>query len=97
MDLCRTFTNCSTASKRIARLRGTARSRFGSGTESIVRYRLHCLGIRVRTQVPLPGIVDLLVGDKFVIECDSESYHGGAQRAAPTCVATGWPCAETIA
>ncbi|NMD55092.1 MULTISPECIES: type IV toxin-antitoxin system AbiEi family antitoxin domain-containing protein [Tsukamurella] len=71
------------APKRIVRLLGLLDPASGSGTESIVRYRLHCLGITVRTQVPLPwGIVDLLLGDKFVVECDSEGYHGGAQRRA---------------
>ncbi|WP_049825899.1 hypothetical protein [Tsukamurella paurometabola] len=56
----------------------------GSGTESITRFRLQRAGIRVRSQVQIPGVgrVDLLVGDKLIIECDSEAYHGGAQRRA---------------
>ncbi|CAM3720329.1 DUF559 domain-containing protein [Tsukamurella ocularis] len=54
----------------------------GSGTESLVRYRLTCLHIRVRSQQYVPGIgwVDLLVGDKLIIECDSTDHHSGAQR-----------------
>jgi len=47
-----------------------------SGTESIARLRLRALGLDVRTQVRI-GIdrVDLLVGDRLVIECDSRSHH----------------------
>ena len=54
----------------------------GSGTESMVRYRLQCRHIAVRSQVTIPGVgtVDLLVGDKLIIECDSEGHHGGVQR-----------------
>jgi len=49
-----------------------------SGTESLVRVRLRRLGIRVLTQFRRPGVgrVDLLVGDRLVIECDSEAFHG---------------------
>lgn len=71
------------APRRISRLLGLLDPKAGSGTESLTRYRLHCLGIRTRSQVALPwGIVDLLAGEKLVIECDSEEYHGGAQRRA---------------
>lgn len=51
----------------------------GSGTETIVRFRLRQLGIKVRTQVHFGGVgaVDLLVGDRLVIECDSAAYHEG--------------------
>ncbi|CAM3374054.1 DUF559 domain-containing protein [Tsukamurella hominis] len=54
----------------------------GSGTESLVRYRLTCLHIRVRSQQTIAelGRVDLLVGDKLIIECDSTDHHSGAQR-----------------
>ncbi|BDD81211.1 hypothetical protein TPB0596_09740 [Tsukamurella pulmonis] len=71
------------APQRISRLLGLLDPAAESGTESITRYRLHCLGIRVRSQVRLPwGRVDLLVGDKLVIECDSEDFHGGSRRRA---------------
>ncbi|MCS3781193.1 type IV toxin-antitoxin system AbiEi family antitoxin domain-containing protein [Tsukamurella ocularis] len=70
------------ASRRVLRLVGLVDPAAGSGTESLVRYRLVCAGIRVRSQVTIRGVgrVDLLVGDKLIIECDSEGYHGGAQR-----------------
>ncbi|WP_308467449.1 hypothetical protein [Rathayibacter soli] len=50
-----------------------------SGTESLVRLRLRRLGIRVRTQVQIRSVgrVDLLVGDRLVIECDSHEFHDG--------------------
>lgn len=71
------------APQRIARLLGLLDAAAESGTESITRYRLHCLGISVRSQVVLPwGRVDLLVGDKLVIECDSEGFHSGSRRRA---------------
>lgn len=52
-----------------------------SGTESIVRVGLARWGVKVRTQVPIPnvGYVDLVVGDRLVIECDSAAYHEGYQ------------------
>jgi very-short-patch-repair endonuclease len=48
-----------------------------AGTESLVRERLRCRGIRARSQVWIGdvGAVDLLVGDRLVIECDSAEYH----------------------
>ena len=50
-----------------------------SGTESLTRFRLRSLRLPVRTQVAIRGVghVDLLVGDRLVIECDSESFHDG--------------------
>lgn len=43
-----------------------------------MRVRLRSLGIRVRPQFRRNGVgwVDLLVGDRLVIECDSDKYHG---------------------
>lgn len=54
----------------------------GSGTESLVRFRLRSEHIAVRSQVVIPGVgrVDLLVGDRLIIECDSDGFHNGAQR-----------------
>ena len=48
-----------------------------SGTETMVRLRLRALGIAVRTQVSIwEGMrVDLLIGDRLVIECDSREHH----------------------
>lgn len=47
-----------------------------SGTESMVRLRLRALGLAQRVQVRIPpGRVDLLVGDRLIIECDSAKHH----------------------
>lgn len=48
-----------------------------SGTESIVRTVLRRAGLEVRTQAAFPGVgfVDLLVGDRVVVEVDSEQWH----------------------
>ncbi|MGK2308919.1 endonuclease domain-containing protein [Cutibacterium sp. V947] len=48
-----------------------------SGTESLVRCRLRRLGLAVRTQVSINdvGRVDMLVGDRLVIEVDSVAHH----------------------
>ncbi|GAA2175184.1 hypothetical protein GCM10009846_24090 [Agrococcus versicolor] len=49
-----------------------------SGLESIVRIRLRSCGIRVRTQVWIGRRrVDLLVGDRLVVECDGAEHHAG--------------------
>ncbi len=54
-----------------------AHSDADSGLESIVRLRLHRLGIRVRTQVGVPGVgeVDIVIGDRLLIECDGRENH----------------------
>ncbi|MGW9627667.1 endonuclease domain-containing protein [Microbacterium sp. NPDC055521] len=54
-----------------------AHSDADSGLESIVRLRLHRLGIRVRTQVSVPGVgeVDIVIGDRLLIECDGRENH----------------------
>ena len=49
-----------------------------AGTESIVRQRLHALGVAVRQQVWVPGVghVDFgVVGTRVVIEVDGRQYH----------------------
>lgn len=47
-----------------------------SGLESIVRVRLRACGIRVRTQVWIGRRrVDLLIGDRLVVECDGAEHH----------------------
>ena len=71
---------------RLAALSGPARSlavvakidgRSESGTETLVRTRLRRSRINVRVQVRIRGVgrVDILVGDRFVIECDSREWH----------------------
>lgn len=49
----------------------------GSGLETMVRRRLSMLGITAQSQVDLPGVgaVDLLIGDRLVIELDGRSHH----------------------
>ncbi|BBH16741.1 hypothetical protein Back2_10280 [Nocardioides baekrokdamisoli] len=61
------------------RLAGWCDGTAESGTESIVRVGLRRLGIAVRTQVQIDdvGRVDLVVGDRLVIECDSAAFHDG--------------------
>lgn len=51
--------------------------RSEAGTESMVRLRLRSKGVKVRSQVSIPGVgrVDLLVGDCLVIEVDSREHH----------------------
>lgn len=48
-----------------------------SGTESLVRLRLRAKGIGVRPQVVIPGVgrVDLLIGNRLVLEVDSREHH----------------------
>ncbi|WP_241472084.1 endonuclease domain-containing protein [Mycolicibacterium neoaurum] len=52
-------------------------ARSESGTETIIRLRLRALGIRLRTQVDIPGVgrVDFLVGRRLIIEADSREHH----------------------
>ncbi|RFA13507.1 hypothetical protein B7R22_12615 [Subtercola boreus] len=51
-----------------------------SGLETLVRLRLRSHGIAVRTQVRHRGVgaVDLLVGDRLVIELDGREHHDNA-------------------
>lgn len=50
-----------------------------SGLETLCRLRLRKLGIQVRTQVKIVGVgfVDVLVGERLVIELDSRAHHLG--------------------
>lgn len=53
-----------------------------SGTETAVRWWLEGLRVPVRSQVQLlPTVrVDLLVGTKWVIECDSRRFHDAPEQ-----------------
>lgn len=55
-----------------------------SGLETKARLRLRALGIPHRTQVRIGtvGRVDLLIGDRFVVELDSKTWHTSAQAYA---------------
>lgn len=59
----------------LSRIRADAES----GSETAVRWWFESLGVTVRAQVPFPGGVrrrmDLLVGQSWVIECDSRAHH----------------------
>lgn len=52
-------------------------SKAESGTETMVRLRLRALGLQLTPQVPIANIghVDLLVGERLVIEVDSITHH----------------------
>ena len=67
--------------KRMRALLDFADGRAESGTESMVRWRLRALQLAVRIQVRVTeGVrVDLLIGDRLVIECDSKEHHTGAE------------------
>jgi very-short-patch-repair endonuclease len=51
--------------------------RAESGTETIVRTRLRARGVQLRTQVSIAAVgrVDLVVGDRLVIEVDGREWH----------------------
>ncbi len=53
--------------------------RAESGIESMTRIRLGRVGIRSQSQVEVLGIgrVDLVVGDRLVLELDGQEYHSG--------------------
>lgn len=61
----------------VARALARTDARSESGTESYVRLRLRRKRLKVRVQVQIGevGRVDLLVGDRLVIECDSLAHH----------------------
>ncbi|GAB3600229.1 DUF559 domain-containing protein [Microbacterium tumbae] len=55
-----------------------ARDDAESGLESLVRLRLHLLGIRVRTQVVIDGVgrVDFVIEERIILEADGAQNHG---------------------
>ncbi len=75
MDELRTW--AADAPARIRGLLAVLDGRAESGTESMVRFRLwrRRIGVRIQVRV-LPGMrVDLLIGERLVIECDSRKHH----------------------
>lgn len=64
---------------RARRAAALAHERSESGTESVLRALLHEVGIRATPQAPLPTgdnhRADLLIGDRLLIECDSDAHH----------------------
>ncbi|QNA93029.1 MULTISPECIES: type IV toxin-antitoxin system AbiEi family antitoxin domain-containing protein [unclassified Microbacterium] len=59
-----------------------ARADADSGLESLLRLRLHVLGIRLRCQVRIDGVgrVDFVLGDRLILEADGEENHGSTTR-----------------
>ena len=55
--------------------------RAESGSESRVRLHFELRGVPVRAQVAIAGVgrVDLLVGESWVVECDSRAHHTGEE------------------
>lgn len=56
---------------------GFARSDADSGLESLIRLRLHHLGISACTQVSIEGVgeVDFVIGDRLIVEADGKENH----------------------
>ncbi|WP_104476248.1 endonuclease domain-containing protein [Microterricola pindariensis] len=50
-----------------------------SGLETIVRLLMRSHGVRLRSQVQIAGVgrVDLLIGDRLVVELDGRGFHEG--------------------
>lgn len=63
--------------QRFSRPLSRVRSDAESGTETAVRWWVESLRVPVRPQVVIPtvGRVDLLIGNSWVIECDSAQFH----------------------
>ncbi|WP_091230817.1 type IV toxin-antitoxin system AbiEi family antitoxin domain-containing protein [Microbacterium sp. 3J1] len=57
-----------------------ARHDAGSGIESIMRLRLHLLGVIVETQVEISGVgrVDFVIEGRLIIEADGRGNHDGS-------------------
>ncbi|MCT1396453.1 DUF559 domain-containing protein [Microbacterium sp. p3-SID338] len=55
-----------------------ARSDADSGLESLLRLRLHILGVQLTTQVTISGVgrVDFVVDGRLIIEVDGREHHG---------------------
>ncbi len=59
-----------------------ARSDADSGIESLIRLRLHVLGIRLECQVEIRGVgrADFLIEGCLIVEADGRENHHGAER-----------------
>lgn len=67
------------APKRKQQLLGVATGLVESAVESLFRFRLWQVKVRVRPQVHIPGIgrVDFLIGTRLIVEIDGAAYHSG--------------------
>ena len=65
--------------KRHHHLVDEARIDADSGLESLLRFRLARLGIRLSSQVRVPGVgvVDFVLGDRLILEVDGRDNHDG--------------------
>lgn len=65
---------------RFGKLLARVDAKAESGTETMVRLRLRRRRIKLRTQVQIGDIgrVDLLIGDRLIVEVDSRAHHDGA-------------------
>lgn len=63
--------------RRVQRVLNRANRLAESGTESKVRLHLELRRVPVRPQVEIDGVgrVDLLIGESWILECDSKSHH----------------------
>ena len=77
LDMCELERIFAAAPRRVRRLLARCDRKSQSGTESILRIRVRAKGIRVRSQVEIPGLgqVDLLIGNRLIIELDSKEFH----------------------
>lgn len=68
--------------RRLRRLLARANGASESITESITRFRLNMLGIEPRLQVRISGVgrVDMVIGDRLVLEIDGYAYHSDKER-----------------
>ncbi|PCE15363.1 hypothetical protein AUC47_13750 [Microbacterium sp. SZ1] len=59
-----------------------ARADAESGLESLLRLRLHLLGIRLECQVRIDGVgrVDFVIEKRLILEVDGRANHAGAER-----------------
>nr|WP_243847454.1 DUF559 domain-containing protein [Microbacterium ulmi] len=58
-----------------------ARSDADSGLESLLRLRLHAIGMTLAPQVEIPGVgrVDFVVGDCLILETDGATHEGAGR------------------
>lgn len=57
-----------------------ARADADSGLESLLRLRLHLLGIRLECQVKIDGVgrVDFVIAHRIILEADGDENHGSS-------------------
>jgi very-short-patch-repair endonuclease len=70
----------SAGPRRLLSLLERCDGRAMSGTESIARVRFRGAGLKVKVQFYIRGVgyVDLLIGDRLIVECDSREFHTAA-------------------